>query len=259
MIFFRLNILALILGFQINALAIIDGADADKYESASSVFINLKKNDTVCTGVIISENLILTAAHCFDGVDKNLKSLSISNHHNGDHNLKEISLVQPVAKHQLYIEPTKSGRKKAADIQYDIAYIKTNTNLIEKFELQENQIPKVFSNTHDLFELLKNQTSGIVYGYGVTQLKSKSNDALKKELPVTVNLNNEIQVLITESLIKKRGLCQGDSGGGLFIKHNNETYLIGILSGINSKGDCGSVESYGAYSIVSNHMHWIVQ
>ncbi len=254
--------LGLLLTIGGSAQAIINGDDADPIKSASTVFLSFSNSDrTSCTGVIISENLILTAGHCFDNVDKDTKSIQISNNKNGEYKLKKIELAQKWTRHPLYKEPKSGGRKKDVDIQYDIAYLKTESNLLAEFELAEQDLPKVFTSDDTLAEAMKVQTEGMAYGYGLVVDSDNPQDntgSIKKELPQNLELNSEINVIIARSLIKKRGVCQGDSGGGLYMQVGNETYVAGILSGISSEGGCGSKESYAAYSMIHKHLCWIM-
>ena len=243
------------------AHAIINGSDADPVKSASSVFLSFPdRAETRCTGVIVNSHLILTAGHCFDDISAGMKSIKISNYSDGDSNLKNIELAKPWARHPLYIKPAANGEKKSLDIQNDIAYINTTNNLLEEFELAEKDLPKLFTNTEALTAALMSQPHGMAYGYGLTTVGNNprvERENKKKELPVSLVLDSELNVIIVRSRIEDRGLCKGDSGGGIYTELNGETYVVGILSGVD--GGCGTKDAYAAYSSISRNLCWISQ
>lgn len=240
--------------------AIVNASDADLNQSVSSVYLEFNNSEHAsCTGVIVSENLILTAGHCFDSVDPKIKDIKISNNKHGTSKSKNIALAQAWARHPKYIEPKKGGRKEAVDIQYDIAFIKTKQNLLQTFGLTSEQLPKLFLNRDLVNVAINSNKQGMAYGYGMISLNDKSDESYKKQLPVTLEIQNEINVIISRSQLPNQGLCQGDSGGGLFMNYEGSQYLVGILSGISAQGRCGSEKAYGAYSLLTEKMCWILQ
>ncbi len=241
----------------VQSQAIIKGADADLVKSASSVYLEFEALDAACTGVIISSNLILTAGHCFDDQSKDMHSVDVSNSHRGSKS-KKIHLAQNFSRHPLYIKPSSGGKKKGIDIQYDIAYMKTKENLLEKFAITEDQLPHLFTSVKPLVDQINKSTLAMVYGYGLNK-KNQSKSDEKRELPVTVAYVSEINTVKATSTLAGQGMCEGDSGGGLFFDVDGQTYLAGILSGRRTDVPCGDPLSYAHYSIVSQSICWVLK
>ncbi len=260
------NILVVLALFvSVSAQAIINGRNPDKVKSASTVSIRVDGYGRTCSGVIISAHLVLTAGHCLDGVSKDSSKVDITNVVNAEGRWKTLHLASNYGRHPLYIEPTASGKKEAIDIQYDFSYLKISEDLLVTFGLTPQQLPRLFTQTADIDQMLIGSNSAMVYGYGMTERPkhgdlSPSKSDLKKELSMSVTHDSTINILMARSAEKNRGLCEGDSGGGLFLTaKDGQVYLAGIVSGIYAGAGCGSKESYGAYSIVSQHICWVLK
>ena len=244
--------------------AIVEGRNPDPYKSASTVFVSFDKNRELCTGVIISANLILTAGHCLDGLSKKTRTVQITNAGSEKH-AKKLHLAGPVGRHPLYKEPTVGGKKKVGDIQYDFAYIKVSENLLETFGITESQLPRLFAQITDIDAQLAFSSQAMAYGYGLldapTAFEPSPAGGIKKEMLTNVTHDTALNILISRTAEKGKGICGGDSGGGLFMAAaNGQIFLAGILSGISTgTGGCGSEDSYGAYSIVSQHICWLLK
>lgn len=244
--------------------AIVEGRNPDPYKSASTVFVSFDKTREQCTGVIISANLILTAGHCLDGLSKKTSKVQVTNAGSEKH-AKKLNVVGPLGRHPLYKEPTAGGKKKAGDIQYDFAYIKVSENLLQTFGITESQLPSLFVQTADIDAQLAFSTQAMVYGYGLLDAPTAFNPSpaggFKREMLSNVTHDTALNILMSRTAEKGKGICQGDSGGGLFMAAaDGQIFLAGILSGISTgTGGCGSEDSYGAYSMVSQHICWLLK
>lgn len=58
---------------------------------------------------------------------------------------------------------------------------------------------------------------------------------------------------------KDKGICTGDSGGGLYIKLDQKYFLYGLSSFSNCKCDAGRCEilSEGIFVNVADYVQWI--
>jgi len=54
----------------------------------------------------------------------------------------------------------------------------------------------------------------------------------------------------------RTGVCDGDSGGGLIVEHNNRHYLRGIVS-FSLYGEFNGCDSYSTYADILKFYDWI--
>ncbi|XP_076708531.1 coagulation factor XI isoform X4 [Callospermophilus lateralis] len=174
----------------------------------------------LCGGSIIGNQWILTAAHCFYGIE----SPKILRVYSGIVNQSEIKEgssffgVQEIIIHDQY-EMAESG--------YDIALLKLETtmNYTDKIQntLQKAKIP-----------LVSNEECQIRYrGHKIT--------------------NKMICAGYKEG---GKDACKGDSGGPLSCKHNEVWHLVGITSW--GEG-CAQRERPGIYTNVAKYIDWILE
>lgn len=268
---FVLTLFVSLIGAQ--AIAIVDGQAPDLEKSASTVYIHSDVNDYSCTGVVIASHLVLTAGHCLDHISQSTRQIKISNSRSGLRNLKDVKLAMPVRQHPQYTRPARGGRKQSEEIQYDFAFLKTKDNLQEMFEITNEQLPKLFRSTADLRATLLENIQGMAYGYGKTQNDSGStvveNNADKRQLPMIVSYSSDNYLVARSAVLvsdgknkppkRKGGVCQGDSGGGLFVTRGQDVYLAGVLSGIVVGEKCGDKDSWGGYAIASDSICWVMR
>ncbi|MBZ3878231.1 Coagulation factor XI [Sciurus carolinensis] len=174
----------------------------------------------LCGGSIIGNQWILTAAHCFFGVE----SPKILRVYGGIVNQSEINEsksffgVQEIIIHEQY-EMAESG--------YDIALLKLETtmNYTDKIQntLQKARVPLVSNEEcQTRYRGHKITNKMICAGY-----KEGGKDA-----------------------------CKGDSGGPLSCKHNE----VWVLVGITSWGEgCAQRERPGIYTNVAKYVDWILE
>ena len=231
-----------------SAHAIINGSNANPLTSKQSVHLKLDSQD--CSGVIVHSNLILTAGHCMEGLKQLTKKLRISN----GKNTKSINLVQ-ILKHPLY-KNIKNGKKSQSDIQYDFAFIQTKDDLTELFGLSSSDLPMILENRAATKAEAAGSSSIMAYGFGTTS-NSTNAVGVKKQLSMSTKYVSSLNFIKAVSLEKGRGVCGGDSGGGLFSIKASGQVLVGIVSGIMKGEKCGDKDSWAAYTLVSDHVCWI--
>uniref|UniRef100_A0A8D0HF36 Coagulation factor XI n=1 Tax=Sphenodon punctatus TaxID=8508 RepID=A0A8D0HF36_SPHPU len=201
----------------------------------------------ICGGSIISNQLILTAAHCTEG----LQIPSLWRVYTGILNQSQITKgapffnVQEIIPHPQY-EIAESG--------YDIALIKLDKPMNYTGFQQPICLPsKEETNiTH---------TDCWVIGWGYTKEKGQIEDVLQKARIPLVS-SKECQAKYQQYRIDNKMVCAGYkeggkdaySGGPLSCKYENTWYLVGVTSW--GEG-CARPEQPGVYTKVAEYANWI--
>jgi secreted trypsin-like serine protease len=258
---------SLLLAFSSLGHAVMNGRTADAAGSAQSVKIKMDSSDGFeCTAVVVGRHLLLTAGHCTEGVTEKTPSVKISNRLNGM-NEEELHVrrwatapgyrVTKPQRKKRWFSKEEPESKSTAEVQFDLAYLVVQEDLVNVFRLRVEQVPLLVGDESSLQAALKEtQSLAIGYGYGVY---SGSTSGLKKQLNLQVEVAPETKTLKAHSLEKSVGLCQGDSGGGLFLRAQSQGPLLltGILSGITPGQPCGSALSVAVYVDLTPHLCWI--
>uniref|UniRef100_A0A0D9S2M6 Coagulation factor XI n=1 Tax=Chlorocebus sabaeus TaxID=60711 RepID=A0A0D9S2M6_CHLSB len=206
----------------------------------------------LCGGSIIGNQWILTAAHCFYGVE----SPKILRVYIGILNQSEIKEdtsffgVQEIIIHDQY---------KMAESGYDIALLKLETTV----NYTDSQRPICLPSKGDRNVIY---TDCWVTGWGYRKLRDKIQNTLQKaKIPLVTNEECQKRYRghkITHKMICAgyreggKDACKGDSGGPLSCKHNEVWHLVGITSW--GEG-CAQRERPGVYTNVVEYVDWILE
>lgn len=163
-----------------------------------------------CTGIPLSRQLILTAAHCLMTPDKYLRTAEYKNAHGEHLAYAEDTFVV----HKLY----KSGNQ-----DYDFGIMKIKKPLPEDIIITP-LLDRPLSSLQSILAAGYGRTNGVwadVKGDGANTLRTV-------ELSIVEYSKNENRFRVDQT--QGKGMCQGDSGGPAFARIDGRLYVVGIAS-----------------------------
>ena len=243
---------------------IINGSDANisDYPWQIAIWGSLGNGSyETCGGSVISDQWIITAAHCVYGNDPSstfilTENSSFFSQNGGQYTVDEY-----------YVHPSYSDANLEPELAYmshDIALVKIQGN----FNFN-NQIQKInLINPEEV--LLGSQDEGVMAtltGWGNIDNNGSSPSVLQTiELPIISNQSiinlGFSSFSFDESMISVQnqnyqGPCMGDSGGPLIVRNNSDTEWL--LAGVFSKTylPCAQIDNPSTYISVNSVSDWI--
>lgn len=224
---------------------IVGGEDAQVGEFP--FIVSLQSGSHFCGGSLITNEWVLTAAHCIGGTMKVVTGLHNQKVMTGTETFRTVKVV----KHPSYNSSTTD---------YDFALV--------KLEGKSSFRPIAFNDAEIVIPKDGSQIDSVTAGWGYTREGAwKLSDILQK---VTVPLVSQEECNkaasyngdITDRMICAglaaggKDSCQGDSGGPLVVQDNEKGELV--LAGVVSWGaGCARPNKYGVYSKVNSVSQWI--
>ena len=172
-----------------------------------------------CTGTIIAQDLVVTAAHClgpyaaadltvFFGLNKNSSGTTYK------------------VKKQIYPDAYNSS---AEFDRHDIALLLLEKNIPAGYSAAEFLDSNTLLKENDLLTLAG-------YGITVTQMPANGDGGMGQLRYAEQNIINpkygDTEILIN---IKNKGTCSGDSGGPAYFVQNSKIFLVGAASRMTAK------------------------
>ncbi len=200
--------------------AIVGGSETGTNNPAGRTVVFLYDGSTnmSCTGTLIANNLILTAAHCI-GPTKKVTVAFGSNPLQGPYDLRNST---GVVVHDKY-------NKAGTEDRNDLALVSFNGGLPDGFIVARLPIPSLDVQAKQTF---------LALGYGRTSGKKPAVDTdmqgsgVLRQVGLQVDSvsPNKTQFRVDQST--GSGICNGDSGGPALVKNQNAYYVVGIASAI---------------------------
>jgi S1-C subfamily serine protease len=220
--------------------AIVGGvADSDRTLARHVVMI-IGSDNTVCSGVVIAQDLILTAAQCI--------------HPGANYGIVGFDRLAPknVAKTVLHPEwdPTAIQRHR---VSADVALLKVTAPLPRTF------IPVALAKSQ-----VTTGSRVLVAGYGAAiPGDPKSMGTLRQAILVVAGNSSSLQVRLVDPSTRGEtdglGVCNGDSGGPVFDRRDGQLAVTGIVSwstGAALSAGCGGLTGV---TPLERYRDWIVE
>lgn len=226
--------------------SIIGGAPVDAKDSiakstvaivASVLTADGQEGQFICTGSLLTNNVVLTAGHCVPEVGAEYKEVALYVIFHTDLRKMERGDIRLVVDHVIHTDYGKTGAE--GEDAHDLALIKFAGAMAPGYQL---------AKFLDDETLLKPGTKVTLAGYGLIEtdgVNTKSDDRLRKVDVEVVEDFGKHEVLLDQT--QGKGACHGDSGGPAFLEVNGTQYVWGVTSrgaGKDGKDDCSLVSVY---------------
>jgi secreted trypsin-like serine protease len=193
---------------------VVEGGDPDQ-RLVTMLKIKRDGRDHVCTGTLISDRVILTAAHCVvDASTSDIEASFVTKEGCPVHQLQ--TQVREIDRFVVHEEFDGDPRSFA-----DVALVL----LKEKAPEDQSRIPLLPT------ELKLTSDSVTFLGFGITDEKQKNSQVLRRvDKSFTRDFKVESRTITVNQSGGSGGFCRGDSGAPLIGEVWGEPYVLGINS-----------------------------
>lgn len=201
---------------------------------------------SICTSTPISENVLLTAAHCISKKHFVVFNSSISCE-SGFNAQQHIGAVAGAIKHQDWDENSKSEANTAVDVAIVVL---------------EDRIPLSYRISKIANPAAVDLTSGLIrfIGYGVVDYKAGGSGILRKtEIPVSKAKPDVAANVVRIDQSNGHGVCSGDSGGPSLVRVNGEEQILGVNSVVGGTSKETLCRESAVQTLAYGHITWIKQ
>jgi secreted trypsin-like serine protease len=257
-----------------SAALIVKGDIANKGEFPWQVAIyrrrgNPETKQLICGGTLISERIILTAAHCVAESEDKLRpksnlTLAVGKYYRNYDDPRDAPQAQFSEVEEIFVPVEYRGTIQ--NYFGDIAIIVSKE--VFKFSQTVQPVCVDWGKTY-LDDFLKPETEGLghISGWGFTEGGQKPSDVLRSIRVPLVNLQKcysqlgeDFEIFLTIDKLcagyrNGTSVCNGDAGGGLAFKHaDNRFYIFGVLSvSASTDGKCDT-HQYALYTDVKYYV-----
>ncbi len=232
-----------------NSVKVINGKDTTAPEHFVSLFFSLEEDHPGCGASYIGDGVILTAAHCVEGLDGRVYA-GFGITQTADFKKAPRIEVRSIRFHKDYNDEAHN----------DIALLFVDKSEMERVGIKANPVRLIEPGaTFQPGEMLRAIGFGNMSSYGwvaprqiqEVELPYLPNEQCKK----TYENLNETQICAGDWQGGK-DTCQGDSGGPLYRRSGDEWILAGVVSYGNG---CAQSTNPGIYTSVSSFRDWITK
>ncbi|OFZ19723.1 MAG: hypothetical protein A2X94_16855 [Bdellovibrionales bacterium GWB1_55_8] len=173
-----------------------------------ALLMDVADGQALCTGSIIEDDIILTAAHCIDGAIKTTIVFGTELR-----KARHVTLATAT-----FVAPGYRTNAKTPDI----ALVRFEGGLPAGYETAE-----IMPSTRSP----KKRERVILAGYGITSMKEQKGSGVLRQVEQTITSSSGPQAYeVTVTQRGKTGACPGDSGGPAYTENGHQ--LFGIASRI---------------------------
>lgn len=204
-------------------------ADDSSLETSSIVYLSMANEQLQpvgsCSGTLIAQNVVLTAAHCV--VDMETSVVSNPNQVaviDGRNNQVAIYLAKKISVHPFYL--SREG--------YDVALVQLSQDLPATFK------PAKLATSW--IEILSNPS--FVAGYGATSSQPNNRNEKLNMAPISIdwpkfkNFEGVFPVVDINVKATEASVCHGDSGGPLYYVKDQTVYVYAVHHAITGQKLC---------------------
>jgi secreted trypsin-like serine protease len=204
--------------------------------STVAIVIELGQGEAICTGSLLAEDILVTAAHCVTGEDGNTVSpAQLTLIFGSDIRSPNRILVKATG----VVRNSKYDPEGAGKNQNDIAVIGFGGGLPSGYQ-KATLLP---SST-----VIPNGAPAVLIGYGVnTMADGGSGEGILREVTVPVADGKFAKTEVLLDQREKKGACHGDSGGPAFARKDGKLLLWGVTNRGNpddAPDDCAHFSVY---------------
>jgi hypothetical protein len=240
----RLTALACLLTLCHPASAMVGGAPAVDANAYRSEVMILSGRGNLCTGIVIKQDIVLTAAHCIEpGLSYKFYELDA----------ERKPVFYDVAKTVLHPQFSKATFD-ANRATPDLALVKAAGQLPAKF------LPATLANARA--RIAVGERFAIV-GYGVTAPRdNRSAAVLRRADLIATGQPGNLQLRLFDPATKGEtsglGACTGDSGGPVYEERDGQRLVYGVISwttGPKLGAGCGGLTGVTPLEL---HLKWVM-
>ena len=225
---------------------IINGQEVELNDPIAKVtvaIVGATKNKTgeikqfTCTGGLLAQNIVLTAAHCIPVVPEGGARAAIIIFNTSLKQKPTETNSRVVTRFAIHDQWQKTAKGESA---HDFGLMEFEGEIPEGYEVAS------YLKLAD-YAKLKRGDSIIVAGYGKIDDKSKQSSEVLRRGVITIAAQNGQSEIISDQT-SRNGVCSGDSGGPAFYELDGKLYVFGVASRVSGRTDdsyCSGISIHG--------------